>query len=216
MKSYLILSFLFFLVNTTYAQLNVQLLHQLVEESKEEHERQVIARDNQGKNTINEEVNKELLNTVKTKYRTIQERFAKLSIVFDAAGIAMSASPIVESIVDNQQQIVFYCQQDPILIPLALETERVFVDRSYSLMNYLIGLLASIGDINQMKVSERRLLFQHILNELQEINGISYMTSRTLESYLKKLKGGNPYLDYVSKEAQLVNEIITNVKILQN
>lgn len=206
-----------FLISTySFSQVNVELLHQLVEENKSEYGRQIEAKENQAKNTANEEVNNQLLNTVKGKYRTIQERFAKLSIVMDAAGIAMSASPLVESIIDHQQQIVFYCQQDPVLIPLALETEKLFVDRSYRLMNYLIGLSASIGAVNQMKISDRRLLFQHILNELEEINGISYTTSRALESYLRKINGGNPYLDYVSQELQLVDEIINNVKILQN
>jgi len=32
---------------------------------------------------------------------------------------------LVRSIIDNQQQIVFYCQQDPTLLPFAFETEKV-------------------------------------------------------------------------------------------
>lgn len=215
MKAFFLLLAISFSLNA-YSQINISLLHQLVEDSKKEHTKQSEAKKNQAKNAINEEVNRNMLNQVKDKYKVVQERFAKLSIVFDAAGIGVSANPIVRSIIDNQQQIIYYCRMDPTLIPFALETEKVFVAQSYSLMNYLIGLSASIGDLNQMKVSDRRILFKHILDELRDINQLSYGTSRTLASYLQRTKGSNPYLDYVNDELRLVDEIMTNIKTLKN
>ena len=136
---------LFSTISLATAQVNVALLHQLVEESKSEYNLQKEAKTNQGKNAVNEEVNKNLVNTVKEKYRTVQERFAKLSIIIDAIGIGSTAEPLINSIIDNQQQILYYCRQDPELILFAIETEKLFVDRSYSLLNYLLGLSASIG-----------------------------------------------------------------------
>ncbi len=195
-------------------QVNVALLHQLVDESKSEYNLQKEAKVNQGKNAVNEEVNKNQVNSVKEKYRVVQERFAKLSILIDAFGIGTTAEPIVNSIIDNQQQIVYYCQQDPSLLLFAIETEKLFVERSYSLMNYLLGLSASIGVVNQMKVSERRILFQHIIDELREINGISYTASKSLQNHLERSLGVNPYLGYVSTEMALVEEIIQNAKTL--
>ncbi|WP_339867093.1 hypothetical protein [uncultured Algoriphagus sp.] len=210
-------TFLFVLfahVGASNAQVNVALLHQLVEESKSEHNLQKEAKTNQGKNAVNEEVNNNLVNSVKEKYRTVQERFAKLSIVIDAIGIGSTASPLVNSIIDNQQQIVYYSRQDPSLLLFAIETEKLFVERSYSLMNYLIGLSASIGVVNQMKVSERRILFQHIIDELKDINGLSYTTSKSLQHHIKRKQGVNPYLGYVATEMALVEEIIQNAKTL--
>lgn len=215
MKSYLLFIFLLILtLSKVQAQVNVALLHQLVEESKSEYNLQKEAKANQAKNAVNEEVNKNLVNDVKEKYRTVQERFAKLSIVIDAVGIGTTADPLIRSIIDNQQQIVYYCRQDPELILFAVETEKLFVDRSYSLLNYLVGLSASIGVVNQMKVSERRILFQFIIDELREINGISFNASRSLQSHLERKMGVNPYLGYVSKEMALVEEIIQNAKTL--
>lgn len=196
------------------AQVNVALLHQLVEESKSEYNLQKEAKANQGRNAVNEEVNKNLVNSVKEKYRVVQERFAKLSIVIDAFGIGATAEPLVNSIIDNQQQILFYCSQNPELVLFAVETEKVFVQRSYSLLNYLVGLSASIGEVNQMKVSERRILFQHIINELREINGLSYTVSKSLQNHIQRKRGVNPYLAYVATEMALVEEIIQNAKIL--
>lgn len=215
MKSYLLFIFLLILtLSKVQAQVNVALLHQLVEESKSEYNLQKEAKANQAKNAVNEEVNKNLVNDVKEKYRTVQERFAKLSIVIDAVGIGTTADPLIRSIIDNQQQIVYYCRQDPELILFAVETEKLFVDRSYSLLNYLVGLSASIGVVNQMKVSERRILFQFIIDELREINGISFNASQSLQSHLERKMGVNPYLGYVSKEMALVEEIIQNAKTL--
>jgi len=197
-------------------QINIPLLHQLVEDSKTEHKKQLEAKVKQSKNAIHEEVNRDILEQIKTKYNTLQQRFAKLSILLDAVGIAVTASPLVKSIVDNQQQIVFYCQKDPVLIPFAMEAEQVFVRQSYSLMNYLTGLSASIGDLNQMKVSDRRMLFQHILNELRQINQLSLGSARALQAHIQRRTGGNPYLEYVSTEMHVVEDIIGNIKILEN
>lgn len=205
---------LFANIGVSVAQVNVALLHQLVEESKSEYNLQKEAKTNQAKNAVNEEVNKNLINSVKEKYRKVQERFAKLSIVIDAIGIGTTAEPLVNSIIDNQQQIVYYCSQNPELLIFAVETEKIFVEKSYSLLNYLIGLSENIGEVNQMKVSERRILFQHILDELREINGFSYSTSKTLKHHLERKLGVNPYLGYVATEIALVEEIIQNAKIL--
>lgn len=205
---------LFSTISLATAQVNVALLHQLVEESKSEYNLQKEAKTNQGKNAVNEEVNKNLVNKVKEKYRTVQERFARLSILTDAIGIGSTAEPLINSIIDNQQQIVYYCRQDPELILFAIETEKLFVDRSYSLLNYLLGLSASIGVVNQMKVSERRILFQHIIEELRDINGLSYTTSKTLKHHIERKLGVNPYLEYVATEKALIEEIIQNAKTL--
>ena len=209
--------FLFVIISSgglSFAQVNVALLHQLVEESKSEYKLQKEAKSNQGKNAVNEEVNNSLVKSVKEKYRVVQERFAKLSIVINAIGIGSTAQPLVNSIIDNQQQIVYYCRQDPALLLFAIETEKIFVERSYSLLNYLIGLSASIGEVNQMKVSDRRILFLHIIDELREINALSYTTSKSLQHHLERKLGVNPYLDYVATEMALVEEIIQNAKTL--
>ncbi|WP_114751971.1 hypothetical protein [Pleomorphovibrio marinus] len=197
-------------------QINITLLHQLVEDSKNEHDRQSEAKANQAKNAINEEVNRNLMGEVKEKYRTVQERFAKLNLLMEAVGLAAMTDSLVRTIIGHQEQIVIYCQNDPFLIPLALETEKLFVKRSFSLMNYLIGLMASIGELNQMKVSERRLLLQHVLYELREINRLSRATSQTLESHIRRKLGGSPYPQYLLEVSGTVDEILANIQRIRN
>lgn len=213
-KVYLLLWSLLITTHFCSGQVNVALLHQLVGDSKQEHGRQTQTKEQQAKNTAVESSNKSLLTTVKTKYRTLQSRFAKMSIVFDAANIGISATPIVREIITHQQQIVSYVNKDPTLAPLALESEEAFVKRSQSLINYLIGLCAVIGDVNQMKVSDRRLLFSHILNELKDISYISGGVASALRSSVMKSKGTDPFSDYINQEMKTVDEIINNAKVL--
>lgn len=215
MKRLLFLSVLFLSAVSSYAQLNVPLMHQLIENSKTEHGKQIDAKNQQAKNTAVEATNKTLITSVKDRYRTLQERFAKMSIVFDAVNIGISATPLVREIIKEQQKIVVYAQSDPLLIPIALDSEVIFVQKANSLVNYLIGLCAVIGDVNQMKVSDRRILFEHILNELRNISYLSGGVARTLQASVMKKRGTDPFSDYINREETLVNDIMNNVKILK-
>lgn len=223
MKAYLSIAItvLLFLSTKCEAQwwaaqgVNASLLHQLVGNSKTENEKQAKVKREQAKSTGIEEQNRGLLKTVKNKYRTLQERFAKMSIVFDAANIGISAEPLVKEIIAQQQQIVIVVSKDPALIPVAMDSETLFVKRANSLINYLIGLCAVVGDLNQMKVSDRRMLFQYVLDELREISYMSGCVSRSLQVAIAKSKGLDPFSDYISNETRLVDEIMNNAKILK-
>lgn len=197
------------------AQLNVPLLHQLVDNSKSENKKQVEVKTQQRNSTAIEESNRGLMKQVKTKYRTLQERFAKMSIVFDAANIGVSATPLVREIIKQQEVIITYAQSDPVLLPVALDSEVIFVKRANSLVNYLIGLCATVGDINQMKVSDRRILFQHIIEELKTISYLSGSVARTLQAAVIKNRGSDPFADYVNREMGVVDDIMNNAKILK-
>src|SRR5690606_18222710 len=171
-KNAFILAFIF-IIFAVEAQTNVQLLHQLVEDSKKEHNLQVETRNSQSKTTAQEEINRGLAEAVKNKYRVVKNRFSKIHFLIDAIGIGNSAISIIRSIGENQQRILEECQENPALMLLAMEAEKSFVQKSESLLRYLVGLTAVIGDLNQMANSDRRILYQHIIDELTEINRIS-------------------------------------------
>ena len=138
-----------------------------------------------------------------------------MSIVFDATNIGVSATPLVREIIAKQQQIVSAVNKDPTLIPIAMDSEALFVKRANSLVNYLIGLCAVIGDLNQMKVSDRRMLFQYILDELGEISYMSEGVLRSIQASKIKSLGIDPFAEYVRNETKLVDEIMNNAKMLK-
>jgi hypothetical protein len=194
----------------TYAQLNVELLHQLVQHSKDENERQKTARSRQALASANEEVNRSKMDELKQKYRTLQSRFHTLGLAIDATQIGLQAAPLIREIVDQQAIIVRLAGQDPLLITMAYQTEADLVDKAYRLSMYLYALAISIGDINQMKASDRKILFGHVLTELRRIAG----TSRGLAANMyysnrkRMLESMNPFSEFINRDRQLVDNIL--------
>ncbi|MEN5057137.1 hypothetical protein [Sphingobacterium kitahiroshimense] len=202
------------IVPFAHAQLNVELLHQLVQHSKDENERQNTARNRQAITSANEEVNRSKMSDLKEKYRRLQSRFSTLGLAIDATQIGLQAAPIISDIVRQQESIIRLAGNDPLLIALAYRTEADLADRAYRLSQYLYALAISIGDINQMKASDRKLLFGHVLNELRRIAGTSrglaanmYYTGRR-----RLLESMNPFSEFVNRDRQLVESILSKLK----
>lgn len=197
-----------------HAQLNVELLHQLVQHSKDENQRQNTARNRQALTSANEEVNRSKMSNLKEKYRRLQSRFHTLGLAIDATQIGLQAAPIISDIVRQQEAIIRLAGNDPLLIALAYRTEADLAERAYRLSQYLYALAISIGDINQMKSSDRKLLFGHLLTELRRIAGTSrglasnmYYTSRK-----RVLESMNPFSEFVNRDRQLVENILSKLK----
>src|SRR5690606_35476951 len=202
------------LSNQVHAQLNVELLHQLVQHSKDEHSRQQTARNRQAVTSANEEVNRSKMDELKQKYRRLQSRFHTLGLAIDATQIGLQAAPIITEIIEHQKAIVRLAGDDPLLIAMAYQTEVDIADRAYMLGRYLYALAISIGDLTRMKASDRRLLFGHVLTELRRIAGTSrglaanmYYTNRK-----RMLESMNPFSEFVNRDRQLVDNILSKLK----
>lgn len=214
MRQLIILLLFTFSIAQVKGQLNVQLLHQLVGHSKDENERQTTARNRQAINTVNEELNSSKMTDLKAKYSILQSRFQTLSFALDATQIGLQAAPIISEIVSYQQTIIKLASHDPIRIQMAYQTEVDLLDKAYRLSQYLYALMLSIGDLNQMKKSDRKLLFEHVLIELRRIAA----TSRGLAANMyyanrqRMLESLNPFSEYINKDRQLLERIFAKIK----
>jgi len=207
----MILSTLVFAAN---GQVNVQLLHQLVSESKSEHSRQTEARNKQAVTSAGEEVNRVQMQKLKDKYRELKNRFHTVGLAINAAQIAIEATPIVDQILAHQQSIFRQAQNNPLLIPLALQTQVDIADRSRMLANYIVGLSLSVGDLGQMKSSDRKLLFGHALEELRKIEGASRGLAMAMAQ--RSTRGSPSFPDMIAADRRKVEEIIRKVHVLKN
>src|SRR3546814_162271 len=153
-------------------QLNVALLHQLVEHSKSEYSRQQTARSKQALVTASERVNRSEMGKLKQRYGELQHRFQTLGLVIEGMQVGLEAAPIIEDIIDQQERVVRLAGKDPSLALLAINTQRSLARRARQLGRYLAGLLVCIGDINQMKASDRKVLSHHVITELRQLAGI--------------------------------------------
>jgi hypothetical protein len=217
MKQVLLLLMLLNLKGLVLAQTNVVLLHQLVDQSKSENARQKQARDKQALVSASEEVNRGQMAKLKSKYRELQSRFKVLGLAIDAAQIGIQAAPVISEIVDQQQQIISLASDDPLLIALAFDVEADLVGQAHLLSNYLYGLAISIGDLNQMKPSDRKTLFGQVVVELRRIAGTSRGLAQSLRSASnkKKLDSLNPFAAFVQEDKRLVDDIMRKVNILK-
>ena len=205
------------LPTSTQAQskaLNIPGIHQLVDYSKSEYDRQNNARNNQAATTANEQANKVMLTRFKSKYREVQQRFNTIGTIIDAANIGIQATPMVNRIVQNQMEIYRIAQQNPVLIGLAYKTEVEFVSNARSLVNYLIGLNASFGALNQMKSSDRKILFDHIVNELSNIQLLSARLVNTMQFAQANgsIKSLNPFQNYIDQDKAIIRDIFSNAR----
>jgi len=197
--------------------LDIVAMHQLIPQSIDEHKLQVKAKNQQAVNTANEQANLTLLDKLKKVYRDLQNRYNTLGTVINAADIGIYATPMVEQIVSNQKQIISLTSSNPVLLPLGLQTEVEFAEKAKSLAGYIAGLSLSIGDVNQMKAPDRKLLFDYVLEQLSSIQQLSGNLVLALQSSSLNLllRSINPFQDYVDKDKTIVEDIIANAKYLK-
>jgi hypothetical protein len=192
-------------------------MHQLIDESKDEHTAQVKARNQQSVNTANEQANLTLLDKMKNLYRTLQQRYNTLGTAITIADIGLEGEPMVKQIVSYQLQIVQLAEKNPAIIALGYQTEIEFAEKAESLLGYVTGLTLSLGDVNQMKASDRKLLFDYViaqLSRIQEIAGnmLILLQYNNLAAVLKAL---NPFQNFIDQDKSMINNILQNAKYLK-
>lgn len=195
-------------------QLNVTLLHQLVRHSKSEYDLQEEARNRQLRATANEEVNRLEMGNLKEISRKLQSRFQMLGLVLQAAQTGFEAAPLIEDIMAQQQRIVRLAETNPAWIPLALNAERDLVHRTRLLGRYLAGLMICRGAINQMKPSDRKVLFNHALAELRLIAGASRGLAGTIAEATRtsRVAASNSFGDFINRDNSLAADVLRQVK----
>lgn len=222
MKAIFMLFFVFaeMLANKTSAQqkaLNIAGIHQLVGDSKSEYDLQNEARNRQAVATANEQANRTMLARMKTGYRKLQERFHVLVTAVDAVNIGSKAYPMMNRILQNQASIYQLARDQPVFAALAYQSEIEFGEKSYSLINFLYGLCASVGAVNQMKVSDRKILFDHVLTELSNLQDLSFslLSGMQYGQGLGVMRSLNPFQDYIDRDKEMVQDIISNARYLR-
>jgi len=192
-------------------------MHQLIDESKSENQKQVTAKNQQAVNTTNEAANMTLLAKLKNTYRTLQQRYNTLGTAITVADIGLEGEPMVKQIINYQGQIIALAEKNPAIIALGYQTEIEFAEKAESLIGYVAGLTLSIGDVNQMKASDRKMLFDYVIQQLsviQELAGnmLNLLQYNNLAAVLKAL---NPFQSFIDQDKSIAKDIIQNAKYLK-
>ncbi|SHM92773.1 hypothetical protein [Mucilaginibacter sp. OK098] len=220
MKTLLMLTAFLGLYITALAQqktLDIVGIHQLVSESQSENKLQGTARNEQATVNANEQANLTLLSKIKGTYRELQHRYNTLGTAINLADIGIYASPMVSRIVNNQVQIIQLVQKNPALLAIGYQSALQFAVQAKDLMGYVTGLTLSLGDINQMKASDRKMLFDYVISELSNIQNLSgnMLSIMQYSSLSSLLKAANPFQNFIDADMNIGKDIIQNAKYLK-
>jgi hypothetical protein len=197
--------------------LDIPNLHLLVNESISENKLQVDARNKQALATANEQANLTLLSKLKGSYRQLQQRFNTLGTAINLAEIGLYATPMVNRIISNQAQVIALVEKSPALALTGYRSELLFTAKARSLLNYIAGLSLSLGDVNQMKASDRKMLFDYVISELTVIQDLSgnMLSMMQYSSLAGMLRAVNPFRDFVDTDINIGKDILQNTKYLK-
>lgn len=197
--------------------LDIPALQQLVTESESENKLQVKAKNQQALTTANEQANLTLLTQMKATYRTLQQRYNTLGTAINIADIGVYASPMLSRIVNNQAQIVQLAEKNPALIAVGYQSALQFAAKAKSLVAYVAGLALSLGDVNQMKASDRKILFDYVISELSNIQNLSgnMLAMMQYSNLASLLKAANPFQGFIDADESIGKQIIQNAKYLK-
>ncbi len=200
----------------TNAQLNVELLHQLVGHSKDEYELQVIARNKQAINSTNQEIITEQSSRYKKRYIDLSERFMVISTALQALNSSVESASIVQQIIQEQQHLIGLVSADPIYLPLVIPTQHEIFDKAKLLARYILGLMLSTSDLNYMSQSDRRILFDHAIKELREILAISKGLNKSIYySSLRKKLNATPE-NFFQQDKEIAQRILNQIEGIKN
>ena len=209
-----------FYLSPCFAQkstLDIVGIHQLVDESTSENKLQVNARNQQAAATANEQANLTLLEKLKNTYRMLQQRYNTLGTAITVADVGIYAEPMVKQIVSYQAQIVALAEKNPALIAIGYQSEIQFAENAKDLMGYVAGLILSYSDVNQMKASDRKMLFDYVITQLsvlQELSG-NMVNMMQYSSLASLLKAANPFQNFINADISISKNIIQNAKYLK-
>jgi len=206
-----ILFLLMFFSLKTSAQLNVALLHQLISESKSEYAQQDELKSKQLTTSLNAQTNASSLSKLKTRYAKITSRFSSISLALQALEVALESSPIIEELYNCEKQLIDLSTSHPQLIPIVADLQVSLFFKMDSLISYLYALAISSGLLNQMKSSDRKILFEEILVQLRGLRSACQGTLITAKASLRKVRGG-VFSDMTNRDRQTAEGIIKKIK----
>ncbi|MFV0593955.1 MAG: hypothetical protein ACK5M7_21470 [Draconibacterium sp.] len=186
---------------------------ELVKETLSEDTRQRSIKTKQAAVRVNEDNNKKQLSYFQEKYKAVKSRLNSLGIIIDAATFLSEVVPLVNSIKETQSKIVQMVTQNPEFALIAAQGEKLFIEKAVSVVRLYTGLSLSLGELNKMEVSDRKILLDFSIAELQELDGQAFLLAASLRQMVMT-KVNLLSFAWVNQDKQLIEEILSNAKKL--
>jgi len=188
-------------------------MHVMIDHTLREHERQTDIRNTQAITAAQEENNKAKLNEVKEVYTKIRSRLNSLGFIFNSVSFTIDAIPIINRVVSRQRELINLASSHPKLAAFHIGNEVKILDKLQLLARFMTALLITYQDINQMKASDRKTLFDHGLYQLQDIYIATNQIYQNCQNYLYAEQLKKMEIKYwVNREKNMIEQIIQNAK----
>lgn len=194
--------------NVSFPMMNQEIRH-----SVEENDRQKNMKDLQNENLISEMANKKQWENFKKTSTKIQDRLRFVSYTIQAIPTGIAITREAQKIKNIQTQILNEINTAPYSIAVVLPNQIQFVDDLQMVIRLLTGLVVSYGAINQMEKSERKILLDYALAEVEQLTRSSTFMLMKIRNIKDKVHWRNATLNYyVNRDKKLVQDIFKGIK----
>jgi precorrin-4 methylase len=118
----------------------------------------------------------------------IQDRLRIVSFAMQAIPTGVVITREAERIKETQQRIINEINTAPYSLVVALPLQIQFVDDLQMVVRLLTGIVISYGAINQMEKSERKILLDYALQEVENLNRSSYFMLVKIKDIKEKIQ----------------------------
>lgn len=189
-----------------------------ISHSESEFSRQKDLRDNQAISTATQTASKNQGNTLKQTVKVIHARLTNLGGLLADGKMLLNAYSIVKDILTYEDKNLLILKSEPVLIPLAMQSQSQLIDRSKSLITFIELMALSASDLNAMKSTDRNSIISHVIIQLQtlRVQAISLNKSLIWAENGAAIKSTNPWQGYVNVDKKLGLNILNDLKSFKN
>ena len=171
------------------------------------------AKENQLKSTITVGVLKNTKDKCKQLVDSLDKRLNSLYIILADATLAIQAGNIMSEIYQYQSDAFQLVIKYPYAAFLYYNNQQKIIKDAESLLSLIYMVVLSYGDIGKMKVSERKIVYTHIIMEM----GYLRAKCNALDGQLKMIDFSETYKNskgwnYINMDKDKVNQILKNWK----
>ncbi len=186
-----------------------------IKHTLEEHKRQTTITNNETVNTVLENKNKNDWTNVKSKIKRIQDRLKIIDPALQVIPSLVVVSREYKDILDNQKKIFQESQDLPPNIQEVLKREIEFSEDLILTTGFFMGLTMSYGPLMQMERSERKILIEHGLQEVNKLKNHSYYTLFLIREAKRAIELRKQTIKYIeNRDKELVKNTINEFKEL--
>lgn len=171
------------------------------------------AKENQLKSTVTVGVLKNTKDKCKQLIDSLDKRLNSLYIILADATLAIQVSKILADIYEYQAESFQLILKYPYSAFLYYNNQQKIIKDAESLLSLIYMVVLSYGDIGKMKVSERKIVYTHIIMEM----GYLRAKCSALDGQLRMIDFSETYKNskgwnYINMDKNKVDEILNDWK----